>query len=84
MIPTLETAPMRFNCELKKKGKNCAKKGGLSENLGKEQGPIKNLTIGGNIMVAVKCVGGVKLHNVSQLSTRDRLVFCFFSVCLRL
>lgn len=33
-------------------------------------------------MVAVKCVGGVKLHNASQLSTRDRLVFCFFfSVC---
>lgn len=43
MIPTLETAPMRFNCELKKKGKNCAKKGGLSENLGKEQGTNQKL-----------------------------------------
>lgn len=43
MIPTLETAPMRFNCELKKKGKNYPKKGGLSENLGKEQGTNKKL-----------------------------------------
>lgn len=33
-------------------------------------------------MMAVKYVGGVKSHNVSQLSTRDRLVFLFFfSVC---
>lgn len=37
MIPTLETAPMRFNCELKKKEKIAPKRVD-SENLGKEQG----------------------------------------------
>lgn len=32
-------------------------------------------------MMAVKCVGGVKSHNVSQLSTRDSRFLFFFSVC---